>query len=66
MLYLFQFPLFFIYILLTFPLFSACIFLLYSKAFPEAELKITLAGHSGMEKENIRELVAATEKFKNL
>ena len=34
------------------------------QAFPEADLKITLAGHSGMEKENIRELVAATEKFK--
>ena len=34
------------------------------QAFPEADLKITLAGHSGMEVENIRELVAATEKFK--
>jgi hypothetical protein len=59
-------PSFFIYIPLTFPLFSECTLLLYLKAFPEADLKITLAGHSGMEKENIRELVTATEKFKNL
>lgn len=31
---------------------------------PEADLRYTLAGHSGFEKENIRELVAATDRFK--
>jgi proline iminopeptidase len=36
------------------------------QAFPEAELIITMAGHSGMEKENINNLVASTEKFKHL
>lgn len=33
-------------------------------ALPEAELRYTLAGHSGLEPENIRELVAATDRFK--
>ena len=32
-------------------------------ALPEAELRYTLAGHSGFEPENIRALVAATDKF---
>ena len=31
--------------------------------FPEAELVMTMAGHSGFEIENIKELVAATVKF---
>ena len=35
------------------------------KAFPAAELVYTLSGHSGYEPENIRELVAATERFKH-
>jgi len=35
------------------------------QAFPEAELTVTLAGHSGFEKENIAELVKATERFKS-
>jgi proline iminopeptidase len=34
------------------------------QAFPELELKITLTGHSGFEKEIISELVKATDKFK--
>lgn len=33
-------------------------------ALPDAELRYTLAGHSGLEPENIRELVAATDRFK--
>ena len=48
------------------PLLTLFYYFFFFKAFPEAEMKITLAGHSGMEKENIRELVAATEKFKSL
>lgn len=32
---------------------------------PKSELIYTLAGHSGFETENIRELVKATEKYKN-
>jgi len=32
--------------------------------FPESELIFTLAGHSGYEFENIKQLVAACEKFK--
>ena len=35
------------------------------KAFPAAELVYTLSGHSGYEPDNIRELVAATERFKH-
>lgn len=35
------------------------------QVFPEAELIYTLTGHSGFEKEIIKELVGATEKFKN-
>jgi proline iminopeptidase len=35
-------------------------------AFPEADLRYTLAGHSGFEKENIRELVAAADKFRGV
>jgi hypothetical protein len=35
------------------------------KAFPEVHLVYTLAGHSGFEKENIKELVTALEKFKH-
>ena len=31
---------------------------------PGADLRYTLAGHSGFEKENIRELVAALDRFK--
>ena len=55
--------LFFSYSFLTrFLLISSFVFSF--QAFPEADLRITLAGHSGMEIENIRELVAATEKFK--
>jgi hypothetical protein len=63
-----HFPLIFPLYSSYFPLVSSKFPLIhtYFKAFPEADLKITLAGHSGMEKENIRELVIATEKFKNL
>jgi len=35
------------------------------KVFPESELVYTLTGHSGFEEEIIRELVKATEKYKN-
>ena len=34
------------------------------KAFPEAEFKITITGHSGFEPDIISELVTATDKFK--
>jgi proline iminopeptidase len=34
-------------------------------ALPSTDLRYTLAGHSGFEKENIRELVAATDMFKH-
>ncbi len=36
------------------------------KAFPEAELNVTLTGHSGFEKDIIAGLVAATDKYKRL
>eukprot|EP00596_Hydrurales_sp_CCMP1899_P010618 CAMPEP_0119036206 /NCGR_PEP_ID=MMETSP1177-20130426/3739_1 /TAXON_ID=2985 /ORGANISM="Ochromonas sp, Strain CCMP1899" /LENGTH=317 /DNA_ID=CAMNT_0006995663 /DNA_START=309 /DNA_END=1262 /DNA_ORIENTATION=+ len=36
-----------------------------NQAFPESKLIITLAGHSGLEIENIQELVSATEMFKH-
>jgi proline iminopeptidase len=36
------------------------------KAFPEAELIVTLAGHASMEEETRRELVKATDRFKHL
>ena len=32
---------------------------------PQSELVVTLAGHSGFEVENIKELVKAADKFKN-
>lgn len=35
------------------------------QAFPEAKLVVTLAGHSGFEVENIKELVAACELYKH-
>jgi proline iminopeptidase len=34
------------------------------KAFPEAEFKITITGHSGFEPDIIHELVSATDRFK--
>ena len=34
------------------------------QSFPEADLQVTLTGHSGFEKEIIEKLVAATDKFK--
>ena len=36
------------------------------QAFPEAQLIITLAGHSGFERENIAQLVKATDKYKHV
>ena len=34
------------------------------ESFPESEIVYTMAGHSGFETENIKELVKATERFK--
>ncbi len=35
------------------------------QAFPEADLHITIAGHSGYEVENIKELVGFCDRFKH-
>ena len=49
-----------------FHFYSYLLLVAYFQAFPEADLRITLAGHSGLEIENIKQLVIATESYKSL